>query len=161
VSVSLQNWEKNNWLVKHKPTAGEITQLLGLADRDLKDSQADGLTDDWKLNIAYNSALQSATAALLASGYRASREMHHYRVVGSLAYTIGADADLINKLDKFRKKRNISDYEIAGSVTQGEAKEMFRLAKELRKEVVGWLGKAWAVVWSVPREGRKLILISS
>ena len=140
--MSLQNWEKNNWLLKHKPSADEIAQLLGLADRDLKDSQARDLTDDWKLNIAYNSALQTATAALLACGYRASREMHHYRVIGSLAYTIGVDVDLINKLDKFRKKRNISDYEIAGSVTEGEAKEMLRLAKELRKEVAGWLGKA-------------------
>lgn len=142
--MSLQNWEKNNWLVKHKPSAGEITQLLGIADRDLKDSQAVGLTDDWKLNIAYNSALQSATAALLACGYRASREMHHYRVIGSLAYTIDADADLINKLDKFRKKRNISDYEIAGAVSEGEAKEMLRLAKELRKDVAGWLEKAYS-----------------
>ena len=140
--MSLQNWEKNSWLVKRKPTAGEIAQLLGLADRDLKDSQAEGLTADWKLNIAYNSALQTATAALLACGYRASREMHHYRVIGSLAYTIGAGTDLIHKLDKFRKKRNISDYEIAGTVSEGEAKEMFRLAKELRKEVEGWLGKA-------------------
>jgi len=139
--MSLQNWEKNSWLVKHKPTAGEIAQLLGLADRDLKDSRAEGLTADWKLNIAYNSALQTATAALLACGYRASREMHHYRVIGSLAYTIGADVNLINKLDKFRKKRNISDYEIAGAISEGEAKEMFQLAKELRKEVEVWLGK--------------------
>ena len=140
--MSLRNWEKNNWLIKHKPSAGEIAQLLGLADRDLKDSRAEGLTADWKLNIAYNSALQIATAALLACGYRASREMHHYRVIGSLAYTIGADADLINKLDKFRKKRNTSDYEIAGAVSEGEAKEMFRLAQELRKEVETWLRKA-------------------
>ena len=69
--------------------------------------------------------------------------MHHYRVVESLAYTIGASADVIHKLDKFRKKRNISDYEIAGAVSEGEAKEMFRLAKELRKEVGRWLGKVY------------------
>ena len=141
--MSLQNWEKNNWLVKHKPLAGEIAQLLGLADRDLKDSQGKGLTADWKLNIAYNSTLQTATAALLACGYRASREMHHYRVIGSLAYTISANKDLINKLDKFRKKRNISDYEIAGSITEGEAKEMLQLAKELRREVEGWLEETY------------------
>src|SRR3989338_7511320 len=139
--MGLQNWEKNNWLVKHKPSAGEISQLLGLADRDLKDSQAKDLTADWKLNIAYNSALQTATAALSASGYRASREMHHYRVIGSLAYTIGANPDLINKVDKFRKKRNISDYEIAGAVSEGEAKELFQLAKELSKEVADGLGR--------------------
>src|SRR3989338_16665 len=137
--MGLQNWEKNNWLVKHKPSAGEIAQLLGLADRDLKDSQARDLTDDWKLNIAYNSALQTATAALLACGYRASREMHHYRVIGSLAYTISASKDFINKLDKFRKKRNMSDYEIGGAISDGEAKEMYQLAKELRREVEEWL----------------------
>jgi hypothetical protein len=68
--------------------------------------------------------------------------MHHYRVIGSLAHTIGAKADLVNKLDKFRKKRNISDYEIAGAVSEGEAEEMFHLAKELRKEVETWLRKA-------------------
>ena len=50
--MSLKNWEKNSWLVKRKPSAGEISQLLGLADRDLKDSQAEGLTDDWKLNLS-------------------------------------------------------------------------------------------------------------
>jgi uncharacterized protein (UPF0332 family) len=141
--VSLHSWENNKWLVRHKPTADEIAQLFGLADRDLKDSQAKGLTDDWKLNIAYNSALQSATAALLACGYRASREMHHFRVIGSLAYTIGSSADFINKLDRFRKKRNISDYEIAGSITPGEANEILRIAKELKKDVVVWLEKTY------------------
>ena len=127
--MTLQNWEKNSWLVKHKPTAGEISQLLGLADRDLKDSRAEGLTADWKLNIAYNSALQMATAALLACGYLASREMHHYRVVGSLAYTIGSKAEVINKLDKFRKKRNISDYEIAGAFRRAKPKRCFSWPK--------------------------------
>lgn len=128
--------------MKHKPSTVEISQLLAIADRDLKDCQAKDISADWKLNIAYNAALQAATVALLACGYRASREMHHYRVIGSLAFTIGAGADLINELDKFRKKRNISDYEIAGAVSEGEAKEMLRLAKELRKGVAGWLGKA-------------------
>ena len=139
--MSLQNWEKNNWLVKHKPTAGEIAQLLGIADRDLKDCQTEDLSTDWKLNIAYNAALQTATVALLASGYRASREMHHYRVIGSLEFTMGISRDLIHELDKFRKKRNVSDYEMAGGISDGEAKEMIRLAKDLKKQVEAWLRK--------------------
>jgi len=40
-------------------------------------------------------ALQSATAALAAVGYRAARESHHYRVIQSFAYTIGADENMI------------------------------------------------------------------
>ena len=145
--MSLQNWEKNRWLVKHKPSIGEISQLLGIADRDLKDCQAEDLSADWKLNIAYNAALQAATTALLASGYRASREMHHYRVIGSLEFTIGLGKDIIHKLDKFRKKRNISDYEIAGAVSDGEAKEMIRLAKDLTRQVETWIKKAHPGLW--------------
>ncbi len=141
MSVSLQNWEKNNWLVKHKPEAEEIGRLLEIARRDLKDSQIKDISTDWQLNIAYNAALQAATAALSASGYRASRDMHHFRVIGSLAFTIGAKPGLIKDLDKFRKKRNTSDYEVAGTISEGECEEMIRLAKELTRDITGWIKK--------------------
>ncbi len=45
------------------------------------------------MSIAYNAALQTATAALAAAGYRATRDSHHYRVIQSLAFTIGADRE--------------------------------------------------------------------
>jgi len=47
---------------------------LRLAERDLRECQAAGLSPDWRLAIAYNAALQSATAALAAAGYRAARD---------------------------------------------------------------------------------------
>jgi HEPN domain-containing protein len=110
-----------------------------MADRDLSQCQTPNLSPDWQLNIAYNAALRAATAALAAAGYRAAREAHHYRVIQSLAYSIKADPVLIAQLDKFRKKRNISEYEDAGVVSEQEAKEMFVLAKKLRDEVEKWL----------------------
>ena len=67
------------------------------------------------------------------------REAHHYRVVQSLAHTIGARKSLINQLDSFRKKRNISDYERAGAVSEQEVKEMFKLAITTRSSVEKWL----------------------
>ena len=89
--------------------------------------------------IAYNAALQAATAALFASGYRAAREAHHYRIIQSLAHTIQAKSNLINQLDTFRKKRNIGGYEAAGRISQQEADEMRRLAKDLYEKIVKWL----------------------
>ena len=77
--------------------------------------------------------------ALGAAGYRASREAHHYRVLQSLAYTLKTESSLIVRLDKFRKKRNIGEYERAGVVSDQEAKEMVLLAKALREEVENWL----------------------
>jgi hypothetical protein len=101
----------------------------------LRECQAEGLSPDWRLAIAYNSALQSAAAALAAAGYRAVRDGHHYRVIQTLVYTIGANADFVATLDAFRKKRNISDYERSGSVSAQEAREIFVVARSLKKTV--------------------------
>jgi uncharacterized protein (UPF0332 family) len=139
--MSLEDWLSSGWLTKHKPSPREIAELFGVADRDLTDSQTKGLSPDSQLSLAYNAALQMATAALAAAGYRAAREAHHYRVIQSLTYTISAKADLVAQLDGFRKKRNISDYERAGAVSAQEAKEMFTLAKTLWKTVTEWLRK--------------------
>lgn len=137
--MSLQDWLKNSWLVEHKTSPQEITDLLGVADRDLEDCKSEGLSADWRMNIAYNAALQAATVALAAAGYRSARDAHHYRVIQSLAYTIGSDRKLIAKFDQFRKKRNIGGYERAGLVSDAEADEMVALAKRLRKEVEKWI----------------------
>jgi hypothetical protein len=72
--VSFADWVNNGWLVAHNSSKQEIGNLLGIVARDLKDSQAKDVSDDWRFAIAYNAALQAATAALAAAGYRASRE---------------------------------------------------------------------------------------
>ncbi len=135
----MREWLRNGWLIEHRASPREITDLLGVADRDLTDCRAPGLSPDWRLNIAYNGALQAAAAALAAAGYRAGREAQHYRLIQSLAHTIGADVGLITRLDIFRKKRNISEYERMGAVSDHEAEEMFALAKKLRDDVEKWL----------------------
>jgi len=68
--MSLQNWLNNGWLEEHRTSSQEIAALFAVADRDLSDCRTSGLSSDWRLNIAYNAALQTATAALAASGYR-------------------------------------------------------------------------------------------
>ena len=137
--MSLQDWEKRGWVTKHKTSPQEIEELFQIADRDLKDCQARDLSDDWQLNIAYNAALQSAKAALAAAGYRTTREAQHFRIIQSLAFTLRLEKSLIDKLDKFRKKRNISDYERAGLVSEGEVREAISLAQQLRKQVQEWI----------------------
>jgi len=137
--MSLQDWLNNGWLIKHRTSPQEIANLLAIADRDLTDCQASGLSTDWQMNIAYNAALQASIAALAASGYRAARVSHHYRVIQSLAHTIGADTKLIAQFDQFRKKRNIGGYERAGLVSEQEAHEMLELAEKLRADVEKWI----------------------
>jgi len=125
--------------VRHRTTADEIEGLLHICDRDLEKAGIIEVGPDWRLSIAYNAALQAATAALAAAGYRAKKEGQHYRIIQSLAFTIRANPAVIKQLDKFRRKRNISDYERVGMVTGQEADEMIALAGRLRRDVELWL----------------------
>ena len=52
---------------------------------------------------------------------------------------MNVDARRIALLQGYRKKRNTSDYERAGGVSQQEANEIVRLAKDLRKDLMAWL----------------------
>jgi hypothetical protein len=129
--MTLQNWLRNSWLVQHTATAEEIANLLAISDRDLAASPVKELPADWRFTIAYNAALQAATAALAAAGYRASRDNHHYRVIQSLEFTTAPGRKFIDTLDSFRKKRNISSYDLSGAISDKEANEIANLAKAL------------------------------
>jgi len=141
-SVTLQHWLSSGWLSAHKSSPQEIKNLLALADRDIAECRITGLSPDWLLNIAYNAALQASAAALAAAGYRASRESYHFRVIQSLAYTIGAPPHIVQLFDQFRKKRNIGGYERTGLISEQEAAEMLELAKKIRNSVEDWLRTA-------------------
>jgi len=70
MKMSLQSWLQNSWLVQHTTSAEEITNLLRISDRDLANCRVPQLSADWRFAIAYSAALQAATAALAAAGYR-------------------------------------------------------------------------------------------
>ena len=50
--MSLSDWERNGWIVKHRTSRHEIRDLLQVVERDLADSAAEGLSADWRMNIA-------------------------------------------------------------------------------------------------------------
>ena len=89
--MSLTDWKAAGWLVEHRPTQDETRALLGVIERDLRDSEVTALSADTQLGLAYNAALQADTIALAAHGYRASRERKHYVTIRSLSITIGTD----------------------------------------------------------------------
>jgi hypothetical protein len=139
MKVSLADWLNDNLVEIHRPSPREIADLLHICDRDLEKAQIIELGPDWRLSIAHNAALQAAAAALAAVGYRARKEGQHYRLIQSLAFTVKISPATIKQLDKFRQKRNTSDYERAGLVTELEAEEMIALARQLRSNVEQWL----------------------
>jgi hypothetical protein len=139
--MPLSDWLANRWIVAHSASVQEITDLFAVVDRDLTDAATPRLSDDWRLGITYNAALQLATIALAAAGYRATRERHHERTILSLRETIGAKRATVDLLDVVRRKRNQASYEVAGSTSPREADELYKLVEELRLDVLRWLRK--------------------
>lgn len=137
--MSLRDWLANRWLVEHTTSPAEIADLLDVVRRDLADAAIESLSPDWGMGIAYNAALQLATIALAASGFRAARERSHERTILSLRYTVGVDQDSIDTLDAARRRRNASNYDRAGTASPSEAAEIFELAVALRDTVMTWL----------------------
>ena len=140
--MSLADWAKNGWLRPHKSSKEEITNLLEIVERDLKDASAKGLSDDWKFGIAYNAALKLCTILLHNSGYRPEKNLAHYRTLQALPLILGdkykSDADY---LDTCRKKRNETEYDFAGNVSEDEVEELMKFCIELKVDVLAWLKK--------------------
>jgi hypothetical protein len=65
--MSLQLYLSNRWIRRHSSSCDEIERLLAIAKRDIQQSQTPGFGPEWRFDIAYNAALQLATAALSAS----------------------------------------------------------------------------------------------
>ena len=137
--MSLSDWQRNGWLTTHKSSASEVRDLLGVIDRELRDSAVNEISTDARLGMAYNAVLKAGTIALAAAGYRPSRDQAHYRVIQSLVLTIGASPQEVGRLDAFRKKRNVSDYDRAGTTSEAEVAELLAIVISLRQRVMEWL----------------------
>ena len=141
--MSLKSWADNDWLRPHKSSRQEVSDLLSIVNRDIKDAtETEGVSADWRFNIAYNAALTLCMILLHVSGYRASRMLNHYRSIMAMPLILGdrrnADADY---LDSCRKRRNVVEYEKAGGVTDKDAEELVDFIKSFRTEVLKWLSK--------------------
>ncbi len=139
--MTLDQWAENGWLRPHQTSAKEIRNLLNIVERDLKDADG-GISTDWQFGIAYNAALKLCTVLLYASGYRAERNLQHYRTIQALPLILGAEKkDDALYLDRCRAKRNTVEYEYTGAVTETETKELLMFVKELRRDVLDWISK--------------------
>lgn len=137
--MTLTLYLRNSWIRKHTSSRDEITRLLAIADRDIEQSQTAGLGPEWRFDIAYNAALQLATAALAATGYHAERQNKHRRTLECLGFAAKVDSDTVAFLDRCRRKRHAAVYDQIGAISDHEADEMLTTAIRLRREIAAWL----------------------
>jgi len=126
----------------HKPSAGEIGDLLRVVDRDLADAAIPELSTDRRFATAYNATLQLATIALHAAGYRAAGGGHHWATFHVLGEIMGPRAQArADYLENCRGMRNLTEYDRAGEISDRDANEILSEARAFREEVLAWLRK--------------------
>lgn len=124
----------------HRSSRREIRDLLRVADRDLKDSAVRAISIDLRFQTAYQAALQLATIVLASSGYRAVGQGHHWTTFNVLPDLLGQEfQEVTDYFDHCRGKRNLSDYDRVGEISEGEAGELLGEARKCRATVLVWL----------------------
>jgi hypothetical protein len=139
--MSLEDWRNNGWLREYRTSPDEVKKLFTLVERDLLDASRQEISRDWRYNIAYNAGLQLATIVLYAAGYRTGRgESKHHRVIQTLPLAMGNDFGVVRDyLDSCRRKRNTSEYESAGAISEKELDDLLVLVDSFKKQVAAWL----------------------
>ena len=142
MSVALKQFLADGRLKHHRSSPKEIRDLLRVVDRDLKDAAATAISLDLRFTTAYKAAFQLATIVLAASGYRATGAGHHWVTFSVLPKLLGKEfQDLADYFDHCRNKRNLSEYDRAGEVSEDEAVELLKEAEKFRATVLNWLKK--------------------
>ena len=121
-------------------SAIEIRRLMGVAHRELTDAAIRGLSSDGSFEHAYVAALMAATIAIRAHGERIHGAEHHRLTFVRLGELVGGRwAKAADYLQHCRVRRNTSMYDVAGSVSAGEARELRLQAEQLLTQVGNWL----------------------
>jgi len=138
--MTLQKWAEYGWLRSHITSRQEISDLLGIVERDISDAKTGGISTDWQFGIAYNAALKLCTILLYAEGYRSGQGLQHYRTIQALPLILGKERQIdTNFLDTCRVKRNTVEYNRIGATSDSETVELIEFVLELRESVLAWL----------------------
>jgi uncharacterized protein (UPF0332 family) len=126
---------KSGRIRKQRISQAEIDRALERAKRDLKTAQKVMAGDwDWGFAVAYNAVLQASRAYMFAKGYRPTGAEGHKSTFAFMRLAMGRQYDdLITYFDRVRNKRNQAIYDVAGLITETEARNLFKQATDFVK----------------------------
>lgn len=121
---------KSGKIKKQQVSVDEIKRAVSRAERDLKTARMVMAGDwDWGFAIAYNAVLQVSRAFMFAEGFRPTSHEGHKNTFAFMQVAMGKTyEDLITYFDRVRNKRNQAMYDVAGMISETEAKNLFKMA---------------------------------
>jgi hypothetical protein len=136
------SWTKllaNNTVTALPPTKAELDKLRALASRSLNDVAARGLSMDMQFILAHDAARTLSLMIVRAAGYRPKTVGGHYNTFLALEAADPAFAAQSAYFDGCRIKRNVSEYEFAGGVSDTDAEGLLGAVRTFSKEAEAWI----------------------
>ena len=131
--MSIEELIKNGSIHPFKATQDEVDKAVEIARRDLalaKNILEESL--DWSYSIAYNAVLQACRAYMFRLGYRPASVEAHKNTFEFMQFAVDEPLkESISYFDRVRKKRHRTIYDEVGLITEKEAKELLKRAREL------------------------------
>lgn len=123
-----------------KSDKAEISDLLSIAERDIKDSKVKAISNDRRYTAAYNAALQLCTVLIRNENYRIKGTAHHYNTFKAAGIILGEKhQSTIDYFDSCRNKRNRAEYDRVLNISDTELDELIDEAEKFMKLVKGIL----------------------
>ena len=132
--MTIEELEREGQIRKIPIDERDVEKSLGIARRDVESAKFMLMhNEDWSYCIAYNAMQQSLRAFMCSRGYRPSSESHHVAALRFAALFF--EKELINKIDKIRRKRSTSTYDQTGTITKKEAEGAIATAEKVLRLV--------------------------
>jgi hypothetical protein len=120
-------------------TKAELDKLRSLVERSLKDVAATGLSTDMRFILSYDAARTLSLMIVRAAGYRPKTVGGHYNTFLALEAADPTFAALSTYFDGCRIKRNASEYDFAGGVTDTDADGLLNAVKQFAIDAEAWI----------------------
>lgn len=123
---------KSGRIRKERISQDETAAAMKRAERDLRTARKIMSADwDWGFAVAYNAVLQASRAYMFSQGYRPASAEGHKNTFAFVRVAMGGNyEDMITYFDRMRNKRNQALYDVAGAITETEAKNLLNKATE-------------------------------
>ena len=133
---------KSGRIRKEQVSRQEIRRAMERAGRDLKTAPKIMAEDwDWGFAVAYNAVLQASRAYMFSQGYRPASTEGHKNTFAFVRVAMGKKyEELITYFDRMRNKRNQAIYDVAGLITETEARNLLANAENFVKLIRRKLG---------------------
>jgi hypothetical protein len=136
------SWEKlvaDRTVTPIPATKQELDNLRSIVTRSLSDVTASRLSADARFVIAYDAARTLSLMVVRAAGYRPRSAGAHYHTFAALEVADTAFVAISAYFDGCRIKRNVSEYEVAGGITDTDADGLLKAVRQFAVDAETWI----------------------